>query len=114
MTDFKTKFKSLINPTAIGFIVVGYVLLVGIIFFREEINLALDYINTPAMASVETKSLATTPLPLAISQISKQEQARNEHIQKILDNPKNFAKPERILPGRAYLEGKQTTFLIGF
>lgn len=114
MTNFKTKFISLLSPTVIGFIVMGYILLVSVIFFSEEINLALDYINTPAMASVETKSLATAPLPISISQISEQEQARDEHIQKILENPNNFERPVKLTLDRAILEGKRTKFLIGF
>jgi hypothetical protein len=138
MTNFQRKFNRLINPTALGFIITGYILLVGIIFFREEINMALDHLNTPAMASVEAvkpptafsgvppktviaeSSLPTytqpivEPQPLRAGGPQGPEATYDEYVQKILNDPDNFVRPERILPGRAYLEGKTTKFLVGF
>lgn len=106
--------RRLLNPTVIGFIVVGYVLLTSIILFREEINLALGGLTPPALAS------ETAPAPVAVSAlppVSVIEPPRatyQEYVQTILDDPANFKTAEPVLPGRAYLEGKQTQFLIGF
>ncbi len=85
----------------------GYTLLVLVIIFREEINLAF----TPASVMAEVE-VASVDLPEAVPE-PKTDTEQSSYISQVLADPSNL-RQEYLLPGQAYLEGKTTDFLVGF
>jgi len=98
---------TLATISALGVLLVGYTLLVLVIIFREEINLA--FTPVPMMAEVEVASVS---LPEAIPE-PKTDTEQSSYISQVLEDPSNL-RQEYLLPGQAYLEGKTTSFLVGF
>lgn len=97
---------------ALSVLFIGYALLIAVIVFREEINLALTP-ATPAVAGIEVASVQSSQ---SVDQISSSLQSRADYVQQLLNNPQNFQpySSTSLLPAEARALGEQTSFLIGF
>lgn len=98
---------TLVTISALAVLMAGYTLLVLVIIFREEINLA--FTPAPVMAEVE---VASVDISEAVPE-PKTDTEQLGYINQVLADPGNLQQ-KYLLPGRAYLEGKTTSFLMGF
>ncbi|MDD5605953.1 MAG: hypothetical protein PHR51_01330 [Patescibacteria group bacterium] len=115
MTYLPNTIRRLLSPTMIGFIVTGYILLVGIVLFREEINVLCGHTGLAAMAEAAIAPVEAAPVVTMLEPTAIPENfAYQKYVQDILNNPANFQAAEEIPLGQAILEGKTTRFLVGF
>ncbi|MFH0905353.1 MAG: hypothetical protein V1826_01375 [bacterium] len=92
----------------IALILGGYLLLVGVIYYHEHINLALV---EPSVAATEIANINTVMLPSA---------SANEYAQSLVDDPSNFQNSSSVdtgdlLPAAAWAQqNRPPEFLMGF
>ena len=101
---------TLATISALAVLMVGYTLLVSVIIFSEEINLALT--TEPILAEVEIASASEAQL--IIEPQPSEEQI--SYIEQVLNNPTNIQPQvsKDLLPAEAMRQGKTTDFLMGF